>query len=362
MMPVKRTIIFAAAFILGTLLYSQNNGASIHFETEQFNLGKINEADGSRTHDFKFTNKGQEPLLVVNVVPARGLVVVDWTKSPVLPGSSGIITVEFNPLNMTGLFNRSITIHTNGNPSSQIVRLLGEVMPREKTPQELFPQEIGLLRLRTNHIPFGQVFAGSHKDQSLEIINISDGNLTVSFANIPESMTISAVPETLGPGEKGIINATFNAGMINDWGMVNHNFRVLVNGLAPQRNIIYVSANIQEDYSKMSREELDNAPVISFENRVFDFGQLKHGASIEHDFIFTNSGKSDLVIRRVISGCGCTAIKPSLTVLKPGESSSIKAVFNSKGFRGRQNKGITVISNDPGNQNIGLRITGEVVE
>jgi hypothetical protein len=361
-MQVKRIFILAAALTLGPLLYSQDNGPSIHFETEQFNLGKINEADGRQLHDFIFTNTGQEPLVVINAVPARGLAIVEWTRSPVLPGASGVITAEFNPVNMTGLFNRSITVHTNGNPSSRVIRLLGEVIPREKTPQELFPQEIGLLRLRSNHISFGQVFAGTRKEQSLEVINISGESLDVSFAGMPEALIVSAVPATLAPGGKGVINAVFNGELVDEWGTVRKNFRVLVNGLSPQGNIIYISANIQEDYSKLSKEELDNAPVISFENRVFDFGQLNQGASVEHEFVFTNTGKSDLLIRRVISGCGCTAVEPSLTVIKPGGSSGVKAVFNSRGFRGRQNKGITVISNDPGNPAVVLRVTGEVME
>jgi hypothetical protein len=172
---------------------------------------------------------------------------------------------------------------------------------------------------------------------------------------------LQAVPQLLKPGERGIIKATWDAGRTEDWGIITHHFRVLVNGNSTGRDIIYLSANIQEDFSGMSDEEKENAPVISFEDRVFNFGNLKHGESIEHEFLFTNTGKSELIIRSVRSGCGCTAIEPKKTLLRPGESSSIKAVFNSRGFRGRQNKGITVISNDPHSPNILLRITGDVL-
>jgi hypothetical protein len=77
--------------------------------------------------------------------------------------------------------------------------------------------------------------------------------------------------------------------------------------------------------------------------------------------VFTNKGKSDLIIRKVRAGCGCTAIAPTKTVLKPGESGTVKAVFDSRGQRGRQNKGITVVSNDPVSPTVILRITGEVL-
>jgi hypothetical protein len=348
-------------FLLTVSLYSQQSSSTIGFEADQFNFGKIYEKDGKVQHDFIFTNKGQEPLIITNVNPSSGISVLQWTRSPVMKGETGSITVEFNPVNMPGRFNRSIIVNSNGRPSATTLRLLGEVIPREKTPAELYPQEIGSLRLRSNHISFGQVSPGSKRIDTLEIINLSEESLGLTFAGIPRHITITAIPGILKPGEEGVFVATYDASEIDDWGTITHNFRVLVNGMSHGRNIIYLSANIQEDFSLITDEERKQAAKINFDNRVFDFGKLKHGETVEHDFMFTNSGLSDLVIRRVRSGCGCTAIEPQKTLLKPGESSSIKAVFSSKGFRGRQNKGITVITNDPASPNIVLRITGEVV-
>jgi hypothetical protein len=359
-MQLRKVILFILFLTVSTKLYSQQSSPTYGFEADQFNFGKILEKDGKVQHDFLFTNKVQEPLIITNVRPSSGISVLQWTRSPVMKGETGTITVEFNPVNMPGRFNRSITVNTTGSPSSIMLRLLGEVIPREKTPMELYPHEIGLLRLRSNHISFGQVSPGSARIDTLGVINLSGESLGLTFAGIPPHVTIKALPGILKPGEEGTIVAAYDASEIDDWGTVTHNFRILVNGLSHGRNIVYLSANIQEDFSTISDEERKQAAKIDFDNRVFDFGKLKHGLTIEHDFIFTNSGMSDLVIRRVRSGCGCTAIEPQKTLLKPGESSSIKAVFSSQGFRGRQNKGITVISNDPASPNIVLRITGEV--
>ncbi|MGF1585024.1 MAG: DUF1573 domain-containing protein [Bacteroidales bacterium] len=348
-------------FFLTVSVYSQQSSSKIGFEADQFNFGKILESDGKVQHDFVFTNKGQDPLIITNVKPSGGVSVLQWTRSPVIKGEAGTITVEFNPVNMPGRFNRSITVYSNGTPSTVVLRLLGEVIPREKTPMELYPQEIGSLRLRSNHISFGHLPPGSKGTDTLKVINLSEENLDLTFTGIPRHITIAAIPGNLKPGEEGIFIATYDASEIADWGTITHNFRVLVNGVSHGRNIIYLSANIQEDFTLMSDEERKQAASIDFDNRVFDFGKLTHGETIEHDFVFTNNGLSDLVIRRVRSGCGCTAIEPQKTLLAPGESSSIRAVFSSKGFRGRQNKGITVITNDPANPNIVLRITGEVI-
>jgi len=356
-------IILSAAFatLLFPASFAQQSVSSIHFEENQHNFGIIKESDGAVHHDFSFTNKGTEPLVVTDVRAGGGISVLRWTRSPVMPGASGTITVEFNPANMPGRFNRSITVNATGNPPSVLLRLLGEVQPREKGPEELYPYETGPLRLRSNHISFGTVSPGSLKTDTLQVINLSGDELTLSFTGIPGYVNIEAVPGLLKPGDRGSIAATWDAGVIDDWGMITHSFRVLVNGISHGRNIVYLTANIQEDFSLLSEEERSNSPLIEFEGRVFDFGKIRHGDKVEHDFVFINSGKSDLVIRRVKSGCGCTAIEPQKTLLRPGESGSIKAVFNSRGFRGRQSKGITVISNDPANPNIVLRITGEVL-
>lgn len=362
-MPDKRVIVTLVLLVLLVVnLSSQQNKASIHFEESQHNLGPIKEEDGPVKHDFLFTNKGEDPLVVTNVRTSGGISVVQWTRNPVVPGAAGSVTVEFNPQNMHGKFNRVVTVNSTGSPPTTVLRLLGEVIPRERTPEELFPREIGQLRLRSNHISLGTVHPGHTKADSVEMINLSEETLELSLTLAPSHLTAKITPQKLQPGEKGYITASFDAGVLDDWGVVTSNVRIRVNDATPPGNVLYISANIQEDFSVMTEDEKKNAPSIEFSERVFDFGSLKHGESVEHDFTFTNTGGSELIIRKVRSGCGCTAIEPQKTLLTAGESSSVKAVFNSRGFRGKQNKGITVISNDPEKPSILLRITGEVIE
>ncbi len=57
---------------------------------------------------------------------------------------------------------------------------------------------------------------------------------------------------------------------------------------------------------------------------------------------------------------GSNTANPKEKVIKPGKSSSIKAIFSSGTRKGMQNKSITIITNDPRNSRIILRVTGEV--
>ena len=118
---------------------------------------------------------------------------------------------------------------------------------------------------------------------------------------------------------------------------------------------------MEEDFSKLSAEDLKNAPVVTYDMETFDFGDIKPGTKNEHTFNLKNTGKKDLIIRDVKSSCGCTAVSPSKNIVAAGESVPLKVVFDSTGKSGRQNKTITIITNDPKNPTTTLRISSNIL-
>jgi len=51
----------------------------------------------------------------------------------------------------------------------------------------------------------------------------------------------------------------------------------------------------------------ENAPVFEFMEEAFDFGNdIIDGEKKTHTFMFTNTGKSPLIIEKVKASCGCT--------------------------------------------------------
>ena len=160
----------------------------------------------------------------------------------------------------------------------------------------------------------------------------------------------------------GYLVVTFFANQANDWGFVVNRIRLKVNNENPQGNLISISANIEEDFSVLTEKDLANAPQIEFTQVNKDFGTVKEGDVIEHEFIFTNTGKSDLIIRKIRSSCGCTTAAPKVSVIKPGEQSSLSASFRTSGFTGRQSKTVTVITNDPKRSTVVLRLSGTVTK
>ena len=87
------------------------------------------------------------------------------------------------------------------------------------------------------------------------------------------------------------------------------------------------------------------APVLTFETPNYDFGNLPSGASVDHYFKFTNSGKSPLIIKDAKGSCGCTVPEFPKTPIAPGATDSIKITYNAGSQTGSQKKTVTLTTN-----------------
>lgn len=102
-----------------------------------------------------------------------------------------------------------------------------------------------------------------------------------------------------------------------------------------------------------------NAPEITFEATVVDYGTVEQGSDGNRTFTFTNTGKEPLILTNVRSSCGCTIPKWSRNPIAPGETTSIVVHYDTNRL-GAIHKTITVTSNAK-NGNVVLTIKGKVV-
>ncbi|PJJ48415.1 DUF1573 domain-containing protein [Hymenobacter chitinivorans] len=88
-----------------------------------------------------------------------------------------------------------------------------------------------------------------------------------------------------------------------------------------------------------------NAPVMTFTEKEFNFGDIKPGDVVKHTFEFTNTGKSPLLIENATASCGCTTPNWTKDPIAPGGKGTIEVQFNSQGKAGLQNKEVAVRAN-----------------
>ncbi len=99
---------------------------------------------------------------------------------------------------------------------------------------------------------------------------------------------------------------------------------------------------------------------ISFREYEHDFGKISEGEKVAWIFKFENKGPGRLVINAATTTCGCTVTKYSHNPIPAGQTGSLEAVFDSKGWSGMQTKTISVHSNSTTKVVI-LKVTAEVV-
>ncbi len=86
-------------------------------------------------------------------------------------------------------------------------------------------------------------------------------------------------------------------------------------------------------------------PVMTFETKTHDFGDVKQGDKVSYIFTYTNTGSDTLRIDNVVSSCGCTVPNSFDKKVAPGTKASITVEFNSAGKMGVVNKTLTILSN-----------------
>ena len=357
---MNRIILILLSFALFLNTNAQTKKAKITFEKELHNFGTFKEEAGPQTFVFKFKNTGNATLTLSSVKASCGCTTPEWSRSPIAAGKTGEIVVTYNPRNRPGPFDKSITIKSNSTTPTKVLKIKGNVLPRKKTAADLFPEEIMGLRLQAKHIAFTKVYSNKTKQESIEIMNTTDKDMKIEFAEIPKHIKIWVEPKIIKPKQKAKITAIYNAKIKNDWGFVMDKVSMKINGESNGRTRLSVSASIEEDFTKLTPTQIANAPKLSVDNRIYDFGTIKNGEKKTHTFVLTNNGKSDLIIRKVKSNCGCTVAKIDKKTIKPGESVKLNTTFDSVGRSGRQNKSITVITNDPKNNSVRLKIKGIV--
>lgn len=102
------------------------------------------------------------------------------------------------------------------------------------------------------------------------------------------------------------------------------------------------------------------ATPVKWNEVVYDFGEIKKGVPVSHDFTFTNTTKSVVLITNVKASCGCTATDYTKTPVKPGETAYVKATFNAA-TSGNFSKTVTVTLNE-NESPVVLTIKGKVVD
>ena len=99
--------------------------AQVLFTSEEHDFGSVPYKKATACR-FEFSNPGKTVLLISDVRTSCGCTVAEWTKTPVKPGKSGTINVEYDAA-FPGVFHKEVTVYYNGAASPAVLKIKGEV-------------------------------------------------------------------------------------------------------------------------------------------------------------------------------------------------------------------------------------------
>ena len=207
----KISVLFAAIFTVLSLQVSAQG--VFKFEEETFDFGQVKEGE-TATHQFKFTNTGDAPIVLSQVRASCGCTTPSWTKEPVAPGQTGVITAAYNSAGRPGAFNKTITVLSNAKEASKVITIKGVVEPKPKVVRQLTEEEKATSARLTfdasNVYDFGKIEKGQRVSYKLPIKNTGGSDLTItSVKSNCNCVTQKTSKQSIKPGETATIELLY---------------------------------------------------------------------------------------------------------------------------------------------------------
>lgn len=122
--------------LISTASFSQDGtaefippGPHIKFDNASYDFGDITQGD-KVAYTFEFTNDGDQPVVISNVLTTCGCTASSWPREPIVPGASNKIDVTFNSAGKIGHQNKVITIMSNATNNPERVKIITNILPK----------------------------------------------------------------------------------------------------------------------------------------------------------------------------------------------------------------------------------------
>lgn len=113
----------------------QGPTTTMSFAEMKHDFGTVQEGEKVR-HVYKFTNTGNEPLIISNARGSCGCTVPDWPQDPIAPGAESEIIVQFDSKGKPGRQTKTVTITANTEPSTTKLTITGNVEKSADAPAQ----------------------------------------------------------------------------------------------------------------------------------------------------------------------------------------------------------------------------------
>ena len=316
---------------------------------------------------MRVTNTGSAPLLIVKAQAGCGCTGIDYPEQPIMPGDTATVSLSYNPSGRPGQFTKQAIIFTNTDTKRTILEISGNVIPTDATLNKEYPIKAGNLRISQRDIPFGELIKGKGSTQYLSAYNASTDTLLVTVTGAKQHIRPAVVPDTVPPARVTALTVHYVSRYAPLWGLNVDTLTLESRPLSPASAEgkgsadIHVMAQVMEDFDNLTDKQRADAPVIAVDcDERLDFGTMKASEVVIRSFTITNKGKEPLAIRRlwVPQGEGIT-LKVDRQEVKRGKKATVTVTVDTACQQENLlNVPLTLLSNDPDNSRVTIRLVG----
>lgn len=125
---MKKIVLCLMMMLAGLSYVSAQAKADIKFDKTTHDFGTMPVDTGAVACTFTFTNVGDAPLVIHQAWASCGCTVPEYTQEPVLPGKTGTINVTYKGNGLSGHFQKSVTVYTNGKTDTVRLYVKGDMV------------------------------------------------------------------------------------------------------------------------------------------------------------------------------------------------------------------------------------------
>lgn len=340
------SLALSAVSVVGAVAQNVFEGV-ISFDKVEHNFGDILISSGPKECTFTFKNVGKGPIAVYRVLSSCGCTEPTWTQKPLKSGESGEIKVVFNNDQGPYPFNKTLTVYASGVSKPILLRIKGVAHDKKKSISELYPVHYGPVGVKESKLSFGQMEQGSVRSIEVELANITNKSVSVSFSEMTPGLSLSANKLDIAPNSIVKVICTINTAKTSSkkWGKTPFSF-TLKAGDKSYRNFITIEPLIKENFNDLSEQQKRYAAFPQFEASSLDFGVVKAGEKLKGEFVVKNIGRDVLKFYKAdVSEFGAKLSLPG--DVGPAATGKIVVDIDTAGQSGEILNIVTLITNSP---------------
>lgn len=353
--------LFFTALVISTLC-AHAEPSDLHFEVRQWNFGRIEEDGGIVSHVFCFQNRSGHPIVLLDVVATCGCTKPTFSKRPVRPGEMSEIEVSYDPMNRPGAFNRQVTVYTSEGGDPIRLQIVGEVIPRKRSIEELYPCDWGGgIRATAFVCDMGMVPHGSIRQTAVEIVNTSLRPLDLRPLQPKQSGWLSVtLPSRLEAGERASINLLYDLpDTCRYYGTLSDEVALAIDGRRVGASLMVRGVAVDNPllYSDNSH------PSVHLNKNIVKFGPVKRASGQQTQwFELSNTGERALTVRAVECRVFSCSLQSGISVPAGGTVSVAVRLDPSQCEDGIAVERLRIVTDDPEHPLTVVRATAVIEE